>query len=166
MLFTDQPEPELTGDHACDVAIVGGGHLGTAVASAIARRDPSLSVAVVESHEVPSPDPEGTGESVETFTGLGFGTTTLLRGKEFLQQTYSYMHESVELLRGLLTEHQLPAQESPTGLLRVAVRPTDVGYLQHQVEYLRSLGFSGIEWSYNRNLWIGHLIGDAAYLPL
>jgi glycine/D-amino acid oxidase-like deaminating enzyme len=143
---TAQPQAPLTGDHTVDVAIAGGGYLGTAVASAITQQDPSLAVAVIESHEVPGRRPEITGEGMESFTGLGFGTTTLLRGREFLQQAYSYMHESVAHLRSSLIQAKLRPPDGPTGLLRVAVTPTDVGFLRHHAEYLNSLGFSDIEW--------------------
>jgi glycine/D-amino acid oxidase-like deaminating enzyme len=73
-------EPALAGDHAVDVAVIGGGLTGFATAIALKRRDPSLDVAVLEAKTVGYGASGRNGSFAMTVIGLGFATTAMLRG--------------------------------------------------------------------------------------
>ena len=90
-----QPEAPLAGDVAVDVAVIGGGYLGMATAIALKCRDPTLEVAVLEAKTVGYGASGRNGSFAMTVIGLGFGTTAMLRGKQFLRRAHAYMNPRV-----------------------------------------------------------------------
>ena len=141
-----EPEEQLAGDLAVDVAVIGGGFTGMATAIALKRLDPSLEVAVLEAKTVGYGASGRNGSFAMTVVGLGFGTTALLRGKEFLRRAHSYMERCVDELERFIDEAGLECDMIRPGFLRVATTPSYVTRLRKQVELMSSLGFEGISW--------------------
>jgi glycine/D-amino acid oxidase-like deaminating enzyme len=141
-----EPEAPLAGDLAVDVAVIGGGFTGMATAIALKRRDPSLDVAVLEAKTVGYGASGRNGSFAMTVVGLGFGTTALLRGREFLRSAHSYMERCVDKLERFIDEAGLECDKIRPGFLRVATTPSYIPRLRKQVELMSSLGFDGISW--------------------
>lgn len=141
-----RPEPALAGELEVDVAVIGGGFTGMATAIALKRRDPALDVAVLEAKTIGYGASGRNGSFAMTVVGLGFGTTTLLRGKRFMQRAHSYMEGCVDGLEQFIDEAGLDCDKVRPGFLRVATTPSYVTRLRRQVELMASLGFEGISW--------------------
>jgi len=141
-----QPEAALAGELEVDAAVIGGGLTGLATAIALKRRAPSLDVAVVEAKTVGYGASGRNGSFAMTVIGLGFGTTAMLRGKDFLRRAHSYMERCVDELERFIDEAGLRCDKLRPGFLRVATTPSYVKRLQKQVELMASLGFEGITW--------------------
>jgi glycine/D-amino acid oxidase-like deaminating enzyme len=141
-----QPEPPLAGDINVDVAVIGGGYLGMATAIALRRHGLAETVAVLEARTVGYGASGRNGSFAMTVTGLGFGTTAMLRGKRFLRRAHAYMEQCVDRLEEFIDEAGLDCGKIRPGFLRVATTPAYVTRLQKQVRLMSSLGFAGIEW--------------------
>ncbi|MGZ6727200.1 MAG: NAD(P)/FAD-dependent oxidoreductase, partial [Gaiellaceae bacterium] len=141
-----RPEPPLEGGLEVGAAVIGGGLTGMATAIALKRRDPSLEVAVLEAETVGYGASGRNGSFAMTVIGLGFGTTAMLRGKEFLRGAHAYMERCVDELERFIDEAGLDCEKLRPGFLRVATTPSYVKRLQSQVELMASLGFEGISW--------------------
>ena len=129
-----------------DVAVIGGGLTGMATAIALKGRDPSLTVAVLEAKTVGYGASGRNGSFAMTVVGLGFGTTAMLRGKEFLRRAHTYMERCVDELERFIDATGVQCEKTRPGFLRVATTPSYVKRLQNQVELMSSLGFDGISW--------------------
>ena len=140
------PEPPLKGEINADVAIIGGGFTGLATAREIRRADPSLKVAVLEAKTVGYGASGRNGSFAMTVVGLGLGVTAMVRGKQFLKEAHAYMEQAVDNLDRLILDEKLQCSRIRPGFLRVATAPGYIRRLQHDVELMKSLGFSGIEW--------------------
>jgi len=81
-----------------------------------------------------------------TVVGLGFATTAMIRGKQFLKEAHAFMVRAVDTLDDLIQREKLDCDRIRPGFLRVATAPAYVARLQHEVELMKSLGFSGIDW--------------------
>ncbi len=141
-----QPEPSLAGDISVDVAVIGGGLLGMSTAIALRRRGRAPTVAVLEAKTVGYGASGRNGSFAMTVTGLGFGTTAMLRGKRFLRRAHAYMEQCVDQLEEFIDEAGLDCGKIRPGFLRVATTPAYVRRLRKQVSLMSSLGFRGIEW--------------------
>jgi glycine/D-amino acid oxidase-like deaminating enzyme len=141
-----QPEPALVGDLTFDVAVIGGGFTGLATAIALKQREPTLDVAVLEARTVGYGASGRNGSFAMTVIGLGFGTTAMLRGKQFLRRAHSYMERCVDELERFIDDAGLQCDKTRPGFLRVATTPSYVTRLQKQVALMESLGFDGISW--------------------
>ena len=141
-----QPEAALAGDLSVDAAVIGGGFTGLATAIALKRRDPSLQVAVLEAKTIGYGASGRNGSFAMTVIGLGFGTTAMLRGRDFLRRAHAYMERCVDELDQFIDEARLVCDKARPGFLRVATTPSYVKRLQRQVELMASLGFDGITW--------------------
>jgi glycine/D-amino acid oxidase-like deaminating enzyme len=140
------PEPPLAGDVEVDVAVVGGGLTGMATACELRRAEPALEVAVLEAKEVGYGASGRNGSFAMTVVGLGFGTTALIRGKKFLQRAHTYMERCVDEFETFIDDNKLDCAKTRPGFLRVATTATYITRLKKQVELMKSLGFSGIDW--------------------
>ncbi len=140
------PEPPLAGDLAVDVAIIGGGFTGVATACALRRAAPGLSVALLEARTIGYGASGRNGSFAMTVVGLGFGTTALIRGKQFLRDAHAYMERAVDTLDALILRDRLDCDRIRPGFLRVATTASYIKRLQHDIELMASLGFSGIDW--------------------
>lgn len=141
-----QPAPELAGDVGVDVAVIGGGYLGMATAIALRRRSPAPGVAVLEAKTIGYGASGRNGSFAMTVIGLGFGTTALLRGREFVRRSHVYMERCVDRLEAFIDDAGLDCAKIRPGFLRVATTPAYVRRLQKQVALMSSLGFEGIDW--------------------
>jgi glycine/D-amino acid oxidase-like deaminating enzyme len=140
------PEPTLQGNASVDVAIIGGGFAGLSTACELKRAEPSLRVAVLEAKTVGYGASGRNGSFAMTVVGLGIGTTAMLRGKQFLKDAHAYMERAVDTLDDLILREHLDCDRIRPGFLRVATTPGYVKRLQHDIELIHSLGFSGIDW--------------------
>jgi len=140
------PEPPLKGEIDADVAIIGGGFTGLATARELRRADPSLTVAVLEAKTVGYGASGRNGSFAMTVVGLGLGPTAMLKGRQFLRDAHAYMEQAVDNLDRLILDEKLECSRIRPGFLRVATAPGYVRRIQHDIELIRSLGFSGIEW--------------------
>ena len=141
-----QPEAALADDLSVDAAVIGGGFTGLATAIALKRRDPSLEVVVLEAKTIGYGASGRNGSFAMTVIGLGFGTTAMLRGREFLRRAHAYMERCVDELDRFIDDAGLVCDKVRPGFLRVATTPSYVKRLQRQVELMVSLGFEGITW--------------------
>ena len=140
------PEPSLKGDIAVDVAVIGGGFTGIATACELRRADAALKVAVLEARTIGYGASGRNGSFGMTVVGLGFGTTAMIRGKQFLKEAHAFMERAVDTLDDLIQREKLDCDRIRPGFLRVATAPAYVARLHHEVELMKSLGFGGIDW--------------------
>ena len=136
-------EPAVEGEVDVDVAVIGGGLTGLATTAHLKRQDPSVRVAVLEAKTVGYGASGRNGSFAMTVIGLGFATTALLRGKDFLRRAHAYMERCVDELEHFIDEDQLDCAKIRPGFLRVATTPSYVKRLQKQVELMRSPASTG-----------------------
>ena len=139
-------EPPLEGTASVDVAIIGGGFTGLVTAYELKKTEPALRVAVLEARQVGYGASGRNGSFAMTVVSLGFGTTAMLRGKEFLKAAHTYMERAVDRTDELILSEGLDCARIRPGFLRVATTPDYIKRLQHDVSLMQSLGFAGIEW--------------------
>lgn len=140
------PEPPLQGSKSVDVAIIGGGYSGLSAAYELKRADPSLSIAVLEAKYIGYGASGRNGSFAMTVVGLGFGVMAMLRGKAWLKRAHAYMEQAVDATEAFIRSENLDCDLIRPGFLRVATTPGYIKRLQHDVELMKNLGFSGIEW--------------------
>lgn len=140
------PEPPLEGEAKVDIAIIGGGFGGLATAYELKQAEPGLEIAVLEAQTVGYGASGRNGSFAMTVVGLGFGTTAMLRGKEFLKKAHNYMERAVDGLDEFIQREKLDCDRLRPGFLRVATTPGYIKRLQHEVDLMKELGFSGIDW--------------------
>ena len=140
------PEPNLQGEIDVDVAIIGGGFTGLVTAYELKRAEPSMRVAVLEAMSVGYGASGRNGSFAMTVVGLGFGTTALIRGRQFLKEAHIYMERAVDSLDELILREGLECDRQRPGFLRVATTHRYINRLKHDVDMMKSLGFNGIDW--------------------
>ena len=140
------PEQELKGEAAVDVAIIGGGFTGMATACQLKRAEAGLKVAVLEACTIGYGASGRNGSFAMTVVGLGFSTTAMLRGKQFLKDAYKYMERAVDTLDDLIQRENLDCDRIRPGFLRVATAPPYVRHLRDEIDLMHSLGFNDFEW--------------------
>jgi glycine/D-amino acid oxidase-like deaminating enzyme len=138
--------PRLEGERAVDIAIIGGGYTGLTTAYELLRADPALSVEVLEAREIGYGSSGRNGSFAMTVVGLGFGSTALIKGKEYLRRAHAYMMRAVDTLDELIGREHLDCDRIRPGFLRVATTRQYVGRLQRDVALMNGLGFDDIHW--------------------
>jgi glycine/D-amino acid oxidase-like deaminating enzyme len=140
------PNPPLQGDLIVDVGVIGAGLAGLATAYELKNADPTLRVAVLEARTVGYGASGRNGSFAMTVVGLGFGVTASLRGKQFLKEAHTYMEKAVDRLDDFIQSEQLDCDRIRPGFLRVATTSGYIKRLQHDIQLMKSLGFSGLDW--------------------
>jgi len=140
------PGPRLEGEHSVDVAIIGGGYTGLTTAYELKRAEPALSVAVLEAREIGYGSSGRNGSFGMTVVGLGFGTTALIKGRDFLSRAHRYMMRAVDTLDELIQREGLDCDRIRPGFLRVATTRRYLKRLQRDVALMNGLGFDDIYW--------------------
>lgn len=140
------PSPALDGDRTVDVAIIGGGFTGLTTAYELRRAQPGLSVAVLEAREIGYGSSGRNGSFAMTVVGLGFASTALIKGKDFLVRAHRYMVRAVDALDELILREGLDCDRIRPGFLRVATTPAYMKRLRGEVDLMNSLGFEDIHW--------------------
>jgi glycine/D-amino acid oxidase-like deaminating enzyme len=139
-------EPALQGDIHADVAIIGGGFTGLVTALEVKRAEPSLRIALLEAKTCGYGASGRNGSFAMTVVGLGAATNALVYGKHYVKDAHTYMERAVEAIDELILREELDCDRTRPGFLRVATTPRYVRRLQHEIEMMGSLGFSGIDW--------------------
>lgn len=140
------PAPPLLGDLDVDVAIVGGGFTGLMTAYELCRAPQAPRVAVLEARTVGYGASGRNGSFGMTVVGLGFGTTAMLRGRQFVKDAHTYMERAVDRMSELIEQEHLDCEYLRPGFLRVATTEAYIRRLQHDIDLMQSLGFQGIDW--------------------
>jgi glycine/D-amino acid oxidase-like deaminating enzyme len=141
-----QPEPPLEGSHKFDVAIIGGGFTGLVTAIELMRAEPGLRLALLEAKTIGYGASGRNGSFAMTVVGLGFSTTAMLRGRQFLKDAHHYMDRAVDAFDHLILTENLDCDRIRPGFLRAATTPAYIRKLKHEVELMAGLGFQGIDW--------------------
>ena len=138
--------PSLNGEIKVDVAIVGGGFTGIASSYFLKQQEPSLKVAVLESEVVGYGASGRNGGFAMTLFGMTLSLTKLRFGKEKALEAHRYMEKAVDLVKELVTKHNIDCDFEFPGFLRVATTPKFEKRIKHEVELAKSLGIQGIDW--------------------
>ena len=136
----------VVGDVNVDVAIIGGGYTGLSTAYFLRKAEPAMKVAVLEAEVVGYGASGRNGGFAMTLFGLEPAVTAMLFGKQKTVEAHHYCERSVDLVRGLIREHNIQSDFEYTGFLRLATTPGYVKRIQHDLELLTGLGVTGIEW--------------------
>jgi glycine/D-amino acid oxidase-like deaminating enzyme len=140
------PSEPLPGDREVDIAVIGGGLSGLATAYQVIQADPALKVAILEAKSIGYGASGRNGSFAMTVVGLGFGATAKLRGKQFIKEAHSYMERAVDYLDEVIQREGLDCDRIRPGFLRVATTKGYIKRLQHDIQLMKALGFSGLEW--------------------
>jgi glycine/D-amino acid oxidase-like deaminating enzyme len=140
------PNASIEGDIHADVAIIGGGYTGLATAYFLRKAEPAMKVAVLEGEVVGYGASGRNGGFAMTLFGLEPAVTAMLFGKQRTVEAHHYCEQSVDLVCDLIREHNMQSDFEYTGFLRLATTPGYVKRIQHDLELLRGLGVTGIEW--------------------
>ncbi|MGB9736591.1 MAG: NAD(P)/FAD-dependent oxidoreductase [bacterium] len=138
--------PALKGEIKVDVAIVGGGFTGIATSYFLKQQAPSLKVAVLESEVVGYGASGRNGGFAMTLFGMTLSLTKLRFGKEKALEAHRYMEKAVDLVKELVTKHNIDCDFEFPGFLRVATTPKFEKRIKHEVELAKSMGIQGIDW--------------------
>ncbi len=146
MVGSYRANPPLRDSIQADVAIIGAGFTGLATAYELKKTEPGLNVAIFEAKEVGYGASGRNGSFAMTVSGLGFGVTAKLHGKQFLQDSHRYMMRAVDCLDDLIQSENLDCDRIRPGFLRVATTEGYIKRLQEDVALMNSLGFGDIYW--------------------
>jgi glycine/D-amino acid oxidase-like deaminating enzyme len=140
------PNAALEGDMAVDIAIIGGGFTGLAMAYFLRKAEPTINVVVLEAEVVGYGASGRNGGFAMALFGLEPAVTAALFGKQRTAEAHRYCERSVNLVRDLIRGHNIQSDFEYTGFLRLATTPGYVKRIQHDLEILTSMGITGIEW--------------------
>jgi len=125
------PRPELGGDLAVDVAVVGGGITGLATARELHQR--GVRVAVFEADRIASGSTGFTTAKVTALHGLAYADLVSRHGREKAEQYAAANQWAVDHIAGLVDPERLPAFTYTTD-------PDRVDHIEAEVEAARAAG--------------------------
>jgi len=134
------PNPPLVGDREYDFVIVGGGFTGTSTAYFLKERNPSLKIAVLESHVV------GYGASGRNdgfnMTLLGENIIALahIAGEKKAKAAHEWAIEAVDTVRRMVEKHNIDCDYEHSGFLQIGVSKPHVAKIKKEVELHKKFG--------------------------
>lgn len=140
--------PALEGHRDVDVAIVGGGFTGLWTARELLRRDPSLSVAVVEAHVCGFGASGRNGGWASALYPQGAGGVVATHGREAYDHLRHVLQRAVSDLGSTAAEDGIDAQFVQGGTLYAARTHAQVERLKAEVDEARQLGVGAedLDW--------------------
>jgi glycine/D-amino acid oxidase-like deaminating enzyme len=136
------PSPPLDGEHAVDVAIVGGGFTGLSTARELRASDAGLRVAVLEAAVVGyGASGRNGGFSMKLF-GMEPEVTVMRWGEARMIEAHRYLCRAVEHVRQLVATHGLDSDYRHTGFIRVAYTEPQVRRLHKTAALYQRLGIA------------------------
>ncbi|SDG53705.1 NAD(P)/FAD-dependent oxidoreductase [Microbacterium pygmaeum] len=123
--------PTLTGDHAADLVIVGGGYTGLWTALRAKERDPDRSVVVIEARTVGWAASGRNGGFCESSLTHGY-ENGLRRWPDELAQLERLGHQNLDEIGRTVQRYGLDAEFERTGTLSVAVEPHQLAWLAEE----------------------------------
>jgi glycine/D-amino acid oxidase-like deaminating enzyme len=147
----------LEGDHACDVAIIGGGYTGLNAALHLVR-DHGIEARVLEAG-VPGWGASGRNGGFASTGGTFLSYAEMVRkfGLEETRRFHTAGRESVELVRELAQSEGFEIDAQGDGMIGVAHRPSRMTYLAHQRDAAKEM--FGEDWE----LWSRDELAERAY---
>jgi len=137
-----EPDPPLEGRRDADIVIVGAGYTGFWTANYLKALEPGLHIAVVE-QEAAAYGASGRnagmlGEGIDHSPELAIAHF----GRDEAQRLAVLGQENLHTMWRFLAERAIDCDLEPTGMLHVALRPSQVANLRASLECARGLGLS------------------------
>ncbi len=139
------PNPELTGDHFADVAIIGGGYTGLSTGYHLKKYDSGVEVVLLEAEICGYGASGRNGGFNMTLFGLTPSITKLRFGVERGKEARKFMEESVDYLADFITSNNIDCDYEASGYLLVATNEAQVKRLEHELEVAKEMDFEGVE---------------------
>ncbi len=131
------------GDHRTDVLIIGAGYTGLNTAREIRADDPSVSVMVIDAHEIGFGASGRNGGFSMTLFGVEPEFTALRWGKDRTRQAQAYMQQAVGYTRDLIERENLDSDYEHTGMWRLAYSEKQEKRLRKTFDLLRDITDTG-----------------------
>ena len=133
------PQPPLSGEATCDLAIVGAGFTGLWAAIEAKRRDPGRDVVVVEAETAAHGATGRNGGFVEASLTHGLHNG-LGRFPDEIERLEELGLQNLAAIEATIRDHEIEADYEPNGMITVAQAPHEVAELWAAVEGLRGHG--------------------------
>ena len=142
---SDLPRPEarpLVGDYTTEVAIVGAGVTGTAIALELARA--GKEVCVLESRQIAAGASGRNGGFITSTTGEPYATVAARLGRDNARRLWTFHGENYKIAIGLIEElaqRGWSCEYQHDGLLRLAISEDELADVQKNVTLLNQDGW-------------------------
>lgn len=136
--------PALTGENKADVCVIGAGYTGLSAALHLAQK--GYSVTLLESEVVGWGASGRNGGQVCPGHNMGHAELTKKMGRAAADVLWQSSLTSVELVKGLISEHQIDC-DLKQGVMHVAAKPSHVAEIRESVAYKQKvLGYDKIHF--------------------
>lgn len=139
-------EPELTGTHRTEVAVIGGGLTGLSAAYHLKRSDPGLKVMLIEQSVIGAGASSRNAGTLRTTFGLSLKTSIARFGRQRTGEAHRVMRLAMDLTTSLIREQDLDCNFEQPGLLRFATSSRRVKRLQKELALAKTIGIPHREW--------------------
>jgi glycine/D-amino acid oxidase-like deaminating enzyme len=140
------PAPALAGTAKVDVAIIGAGYTGLAAAYHLKTAEPTLEVAVLEAETAGFGASGRNAGFVMTLFGSSVALMKLIHGKQRVREAHDYMVSASAEIEAMISRHAIACDYQRTGFLRVATTRSYASRVRADMEFLQSLGITGLDW--------------------